>query len=340
METSLNRGIEKYSVDFTGRALANFVNLAKVTYSNIGNYSSSVKGGKKDIVASGHQIFDMNDKNIMNSPVTIYTFTSRTILDKSLVFQNEFGTKTSLILSNILDKTELEQQVKDELLQKLRDIDSKKCLVIPVRPQSDYKVSVEVNNQKKTKMPAKVRYIKWSTNKDNYKLDCVVGFDVDTGDAFSYGLVVSAKVEGSDMRVNSSYTYMANGERYSTSVSGNYNASRGSAVKISGSLMKPDGLYKINQVTGAISTFTADRLVTGGKTYLISDRVSCYKINSSVSDEYSMISLNEIIENKGRYNITAYYDKSSDEGGRVRVIVVTENNWFDRNHKLLYNLQK
>lgn len=182
METSLNRGIEKYSVDFTGRALANFVNLAKVTYSNIGNYSSSVKGGKKDIVASGHQIFDMNDKNIMNSPVTIYTFTSRTILDKSLVFQNEFGTKTSLILSNILDKTELEQQVKDELLQKLKDIDSKKCLVIPVRPQSDYKVSVEVNNQKKTKMPAKVRYIKWSTNKDNYKLDCVVGFDVDTGE--------------------------------------------------------------------------------------------------------------------------------------------------------------
>lgn len=182
METSLNRGIEKYSVDFTGRALANFVNLAKVTYSNIGNYSSSVKGGKKDIVASGHQIFDMNDKNIMNSPVTIYTFTSRTIIDKSLVFQNEFGTKTSLILSNILDKTELEQQVKDELLQKLRDIDSKKCLVIPVRPQSDYKVSVEVNNQKKTKMPAKVRYIKWSTNKDNYKLDCVVGFDVDTGE--------------------------------------------------------------------------------------------------------------------------------------------------------------
>lgn len=182
METSLNRGIEKYSVDFTGRALANFVNLAKVTYSNIGNYSSSVKGGKKDIVASGHQIFDMNDKNIMNSPVTVYTFTSRTILDKSLVFQNEFGTKTSIILSNILDKTELEQQVKDELLQKLKDIDSKKCLVIPVRPQSDYKVSVEVNNQKKTKMPAKVRYVKWSTNKDNYKLDCIVGFDVDTGE--------------------------------------------------------------------------------------------------------------------------------------------------------------
>ncbi len=149
-------------------------------------------------------------------------------------------------------------------------------------------------------------------------------YDV-TGDAFSYGLVVSAKVEGSDMRVNSSYTYMANGERYSTSVSGNYNVNRGSAVKISGSLSKPDGLFKINQVAGAISTFTADRLVTGGKTYLISDRVSCYKMNSSVSNEYSMISLNEIIENREKYNITAYYDKSSDEGGRIRIIVVTDN---------------
>ena len=34
---------------------------------------------------------------------------------------------------------------------------------------------------------------------------------------------------------------------------------------------------------------------------------------------------NEIIENKSNYRVTAYYDKSSNEGGRVRVIVVTEN---------------
>ena len=82
METSLNRDIEKYSVEFTGRALANFINISKVTYSKIGTYSNSQKNGKIDIVASGHQIFDMNDNNIMNSPVTTYTYTNRTILDK------------------------------------------------------------------------------------------------------------------------------------------------------------------------------------------------------------------------------------------------------------------
>lgn len=183
METSLNRDIEKYSVEYTGRALANFVNLAKVTYNKIGTYSSTVKNGKKDIVASGHQIFDMNDKNIMNAPVTTYTYTSKTMLDKSLVFQNEFGTKTSIILSNILEKTELEQEVKDALIQKLKDIDSKKCLVIPVKPQADFKLNLESNGQKKTKVPAKVKYIKWSTNKETFKLECVIGFDVDTGDS-------------------------------------------------------------------------------------------------------------------------------------------------------------
>ena len=34
----------------------------------------------------------------------------------------------------------------------------------------------------------------------------------------------------------------------------------------------------------------------------------------------------DIFENKEKYNVTAYYDKSSDEGGRVRIIVVTEKN--------------
>ncbi len=150
-------------------------------------------------------------------------------------------------------------------------------------------------------------------------------YDV-TGDAFSYGLVMSASVNGNDMRVSSSYTYMVGGDRYSTSVSGNYNVSRGSAVKISGSPSRPDGLSQINQISGAASSITAEKLVTGGKTYLISDGVSCYKVNSGTANEYSMISLNDIIENKSNYNITAFYDKSSETGGRVRVIVVTEKN--------------
>lgn len=182
METSLNRDIEKYSVEFTGRALANFINISKVTYSKIGTYSNSQKNGKIDIVASGHQIFDMNDNNIMNSPVTTYTYTNRTILDKSPVFQNDFGIKTFNILNNVLENTELEQEIKDQLIQKLKDIDSKKCLVIPVRPYADFKVNYEIGGQKKTKLAAKVKYIKWLTNRDTYKLECTVGFELETGE--------------------------------------------------------------------------------------------------------------------------------------------------------------
>lgn len=182
MDTSLNRDVEKYNVEFTGRALANLVNINKVTYNKIGTYSNSQKNGKIDIVASGHQIFDMNDNNIMNSPVTTYTYTNRTIIDKSSVFQNEFGIKTFMILSNALDKTDLEQEIKDQLIQKLKDIDSKKCLVIPVRPYADYKVNIEINGQKKNKVAAKVKYIKWLTNRETYKLECTVGFEVETGD--------------------------------------------------------------------------------------------------------------------------------------------------------------
>lgn len=182
METSSNRDMEKYSVDFTGRALANFVNLANVTYTQLGTYSNSKKDGKIDIVASGHTISDMNDKNIMNAPVTTYTFTNKTIIDKSPVFQNNLGVKTSSILENVIKDTELEEEIKEGLLNKLKDIDSRKCLVIPVRIHSDFKLNCEINGQKKTKVAGKVKYIKWLTNKETFKLECKVSFEIDSVD--------------------------------------------------------------------------------------------------------------------------------------------------------------
>lgn len=49
-----------------------------------------------------------------------------------------------------------------------------------------------------------------------------------------------------------------------------------------------------------------------------------YRRESAYEQEYSMISLDEVIKNKSKYDITAYYDKSDSLGGRIRVILVRE----------------
>lgn len=178
MKINLVRDIEKYGIEHTGKALANFVNNCKVTNTKIGTYSSSKIGGKMDVVASGHQIYDMNDKSIKLSPSTVYTFTNVTALDKSPIFKTQLNTKTSKIMTDFLDTTSLPEDAKKELVQKLKDINSRKSLVIPLVVRSEYKLNYEDTNHKKEKLLCKVKDIKWMTNKETYKLECTVCFEL------------------------------------------------------------------------------------------------------------------------------------------------------------------
>ena len=179
---SFEKGIAQYNNQHTSKALVNFVNNTKVTHTKLGNYSSSVIGGKIDIVASGHQIFDINDKNMMNAPVTIYTPTSTTSIDKSNIFSNN----TELTLKQLIntyfenEDAEIEQATKDELIKKVLDIDAKRCLIIPIKPRTDCKVTCEIGDIKKNRALATVKYLKWYTDKESYKLKCEVAFEFDT----------------------------------------------------------------------------------------------------------------------------------------------------------------
>ncbi len=141
-----------------------------------------------------------------------------------------------------------------------------------------------------------------------------------TGDAFNYALVTSAK--SSDRM--SEYEYITNGNRYSVSKNGSFSTKRGEAAKIYGSDNNPSSLLSISYVNDNITSITYDRLVAGNVTYKISDKVQVYERSYSTSNEYSMISVEDIISNKNKYNISAYYDKPSSSGGRVRIILATK----------------
>lgn len=141
-----------------------------------------------------------------------------------------------------------------------------------------------------------------------------------TGDAFGYGLVTSVS---SSEKGSSSYDYMVSGNRYSVSVAGKYSVNRGEVAKISGSFAKPDVLQSINVLTN-VSSLSTDRLVADGVTYKLSDKISVYRSDNASSAEYTMLSLDEAVKNFDKYSIRAFYDKSSDKGGRVRVLLVTQ----------------
>lgn len=149
------------------------------------------------------------------------------------------------------------------------------------------------------------------------EIDKLILNDV-TGDSYVYGFMTSL-VNG---RESSKYEYVVDGSRYS--VTGNYSASRNTAIKIGGSAKMPSSIVSINEITENISNITVDKLTAGDTVHLISDNVNVYKRVSAASSEYTMTTLDDAVSNKSKYKITAFYDKSKKAGGRVRVIILTE----------------
>ncbi len=154
-----------------------------------------------------------------------------------------------------------------------------------------------------------------------------------TNDSFSYGLITKASVAshwvkdkdgGSTEQTSGTYDFMVEGNRYSVTVSGKFSVSRGDVVRISGSMQNPDVMTAINAISGSITSLSSDKLIAGNTTYKLSDRITAYKVEDSSSGEYSMLSLSDVINNFKNYNIRAYYDKSDETGGRVRVLLVSD----------------
>lgn len=98
----------------------------------------------------------------------------------------------------------------------------------------------------------------------------------------------------------------------------------GTVAMIVGSLQRPDYLKSINVVNGNITHIAWDKLIGDNVTYKISDKVAVYKRESATAQEYSMTDLSEVVSNKDKYKISAFYDKESKSGGRIRVIVISE----------------
>lgn len=136
-----------------------------------------------------------------------------------------------------------------------------------------------------------------------------------TNDAATFGIITSLKAGVN----NTSIEYIVEGNRYQATVKGEYSADAKGAVKISGSIQKPDTVSSLIGVVGKITDITGESLTANNKTYKISDKVQVYKRTSAIDGNYSLVSINDVLD--GDYTISAYYDKDTTTGGRIRIII-------------------
>ena len=83
-----------------------------------------------------------------------------------------------------------------------------------------------------------------------------------------------------------------------------------------GQLSAVRALSKIDDPT-AITTLS---ITSDEGTWYFSDTCDVYLYQNSA---YSLLSLTELQNNLSRYNIKAYYDKDTRDGGRVRIIIAS-----------------
>ncbi len=89
-----------------------------------------------------------------------------------------------------------------------------------------------------------------------------------------------------------------------------------------GKLEDIDTLIKVKNVD-AYASFGA---VVGDEVWLYSDSVTVYTPSTDKKSEldYDVMSLSYLLENKDGYDITAYADDTTDNGGRIRVIIANK----------------
>lgn len=201
-------------------------------------------------------------------------------------------------------------------------------LDVGTRDITDTAAYAKVFGQRLDGVEIAAKSVLYSHKNSSGEIDTLI-LDNVTGDSFSYGLVTSAELKSStrnnEENISSEYHIIVDGNRYTSSVNGGkFSVSRGEPVVIEGSLQRPDLIKAINYIAAPISSLSTDRLVSDGVTYKLSDKVSVYRADNTADAEYTMLSLDEVVKHFDKYSIRAFYDKPSDKGGRVRVLLVTK----------------
>lgn len=141
-----------------------------------------------------------------------------------------------------------------------------------------------------------------------------------TGDTYQYGVVTSASNRSGNMSASGSYTYDIDGVSQSTNTNNStFNVASGQPAMFFVSGGKVESIKPLQSLNGTVQKLTSTTVTTSkGDVYQLASNVAVYQ--KTASYQYLKIPLEDILEND-QYRISAYYDKSGQGGGRIRVLI-------------------
>lgn len=140
-----------------------------------------------------------------------------------------------------------------------------------------------------------------------------------SGDGYKYGIITKFKENSMDMNPSAEYTYLLNGEKNTIVTNGVVYGATYGPVSLD---IQNGGLKNIKALNKISNPDSIDMLgvTKDNQTLLFSDTCQVYLYKN---DSYSLISMTELRNNFSKYNITCYYDESTADGGRIRVVTAT-----------------
>ncbi len=145
-----------------------------------------------------------------------------------------------------------------------------------------------------------------------------------TGDCYTYGLVKQAQSSSTQFSVTGSYTFIINGKEVPAStVQKAYTVGNGQPAKFTlfrnGTV---DTVQALKRINGAVTELTDSTVTIGSVKYKLSDKVIIYE--KDYNFDYTIKNISDIKNKLSDYQITVYQDKSEENGGRVRVLIITK----------------
>lgn len=139
-----------------------------------------------------------------------------------------------------------------------------------------------------------------------------------TGDAYSYGIIISNNLGGSDRNISSNGSYILNGKTYN--FSGGFTIKGNTPVRLSLSGNTIQSVDELSMANGMVTSVKDSSVVTGTKeTYQLSDKVEVYTYSLSLG--YMLTTIDELKENLEDYSSVRAYCDDMAAGGRVRIII-------------------
>ena len=134
-----------------------------------------------------------------------------------------------------------------------------------------------------------------------------------TGDCYDFGIVTNIR--------GSSYSVDAGGKSLSAGGGTTYSVSEGSAVKILLSGNSVSAMQKLSSVPENFKSATDTSLIFGNTEYKVYDKIAVYE--RVAVGQWHSITYADFLSGDKPKSVQAYFDKTEQNGGRIRVLVIT-----------------